>query len=250
MLEPIKTEKLYNIIMRRIFDLIKEQKLEPGDRLPSERELAVALSVSRASVRQAIAALSAKGVVKMRQGDGTYVSSVNGDKHTLELFGQFLVGSQIDPFEILEVRIMVECESARLCALRADEAHLKFLKNLLKQSSIGKEGVPPRSTLNVEIHTAIAKGAQNKALLRIMNVVWEIMENNMWPLLKRETSNHVELHEKHHREIIAAICDHDADRAYKTMYNHLNSIKEDMDSVINKSANLDDDRFVNEMMSG
>jgi GntR family transcriptional repressor for pyruvate dehydrogenase complex len=239
MLEPIKTEKLYNIIMRRIFDLIKEQKLEPGDRLPSERELAVALSVSRASIRQAIAALSAKGVVNMRQGDGTYVSNVNGDKHTLELFGQFLVGSQIDPFEILEVRIMVECESARLCAIRADEAHLAFLRNLLKRSSLGEEGVPPRSTLNVEVHTAIAKGAQNKALLRIMNVLWEIMENNMWPLLKRETSNHVELHEKHHKEIIDAICDHDADRAYKAMYTHLNSIREDMDSVINKSSNID-----------
>ncbi|MDR3193197.1 MAG: GntR family transcriptional regulator, partial [Treponema sp.] len=117
MLEPIKTEKLYNVIMRRITEFIREQKLESGDKLPPERELAIALSVSRASVRQAITALAAQGIITMRHGDGNYISKTGGNG-LLELFGHFLAGAQINPDEILEVRLMLECEAARLCALR------------------------------------------------------------------------------------------------------------------------------------
>jgi DNA-binding FadR family transcriptional regulator len=237
MLEPIKTEKLYNLIMRRIFDLIKEENLKPGDKLPSERALATALSVSRASVRQAIAALSAKGAIVMRQGDGTYVS--NPDAQTLESFGQFLAGSQIDPDEILEVRILVECEGARLCAIRADDQHLSLLQDILKEhEKISPQWETP-NTLNKELHTAIVQGAQNKALLRITDVVWDIMRSNMWPLLKKETTNtreQMELHWRQHKEIVSAICLHDSDGAYKAMYSHLSTIKKDMDALISSSC--------------
>jgi GntR family transcriptional repressor for pyruvate dehydrogenase complex len=234
-LEPIKTEKLYDIIVRRISDLINEEKLEPGDRLPSERELAAALAVSRASVRQAIAALSAKGVVVMRQGDGTYVSNQEG--HTLELFGKFLAGSQINPDEILEVRIMVECESAKLCALRADDDYLRSLRDILCRQKKYKPVKGESNTFNRELHTAIALGAKNKALMRIVDVVWDIMSGNMWPLLKRETSQEsgqIELHWKQHQKIVDAICGHNAERASKAMYEHLITIKKDMDNLINK----------------
>ena len=240
MLEPIKTEKLYNIIMRRITDLINEENLGPGDRLPSERELATVLSVSRASVRQAIAALSAKGVVVMRQGDGTYVSNPNGNGHILELFGQFLAGSQIKPDEILEVRMLVECEAARLCALRADDAQLAKIRDILERKRVEDER-GDNANLNQELHFAVAEGARNKALLRITEVIWDIMGSNMWPLLKRETTSlyqQRELHRLQHEEILNALYAHDETRAYNAMYNHLRSIKEDMDDVMSKSADF------------
>jgi GntR family transcriptional repressor for pyruvate dehydrogenase complex len=238
MLEPIKAEKLYNIIIRRITDLINEEKLEPGDKLPSERELAVTLCVSRASVRQAIAALSAKGLLIMRQGDGTYVSDQKDDGNPLELFGRYLAGTQIDPGEILEVRIMVECEAARLCAIRADEEHLLYVQGLLERKRIAEKRGDAIAVMNKELHSAIAIGAQNKALLRIMDVVWDIMSSNMWPLLKREGDNRqkqIELHLDQHEEIVAAICARDGEKAYQAMYRHLINIEEEMDTLINKS---------------
>jgi GntR family transcriptional repressor for pyruvate dehydrogenase complex len=240
MLEPIKTEKLYNIIVRKISGLIKEQKLESGDRLPSERELAAALSVSRASVRQAIAALSAKGILVMRQGDGTYVSDPKGTRHTLELFGKFLAGFQIDPDEILEIRIIVECEAARFCAVRADARQIKKLQGILeKKKKTDKKKESKYFPFNHDLHFAIVEGAHNKALYRIMEVIWDIMGSNMWPLLKKESNNRkkqIELHLDQHEQIVYAICARDGKKAYQEMYNHLVTIEKDIDSIVNRPS--------------
>jgi GntR family transcriptional repressor for pyruvate dehydrogenase complex len=241
MLRPIKTEKLYNIIIRRIFELISDEKLGPGDRLPSERELALALSVSRASVRQAITALSAKGVLVMRQGDGTYVSDPKSGKQSLELFSQVLAGSQIDPDEILEVRLIVECESARLCALRADDNHIKKMRDILDQKKVADKlegGV--KLDLNRKFHLAIAEGVQNKALLHITEALWEIMRSNMWPLIKNESKDRatqLKIHRMHHEEILNAVGTHDPERAFKAMYTHLTTIKNDVDEYITLTEN-------------
>jgi GntR family transcriptional repressor for pyruvate dehydrogenase complex len=223
--------------MRRITELIDEEKLEPGDKLPSERKLASALSVSRASVRQAIAALAAQGVVLIRQGDGTYVRPRKD--HSLELFGKFLAGFQINPDEILEMRLMVECEAARLCALRADDAHLGRLQNLLERRRFAEHREDSISIMNRDIHSAIAEGAGNKALNVIMDVIWDIMDGNMWPLLKREGDNRqeqIELHLDQHEEIVGAIRGRDGGKAYEAMARHLQNIEQEMESIINNEA--------------
>ncbi|MDR0718392.1 MAG: FadR family transcriptional regulator [Treponema sp.] len=236
MLKPIKTEKLYNVIMRRITEFIREQKLESGDKLPPERELAIALSVSRASVRQAITALAAQGIVTMRHGDGNYISQTS-ENGMLELFGHFLAGAQINPDEILEVRLMLECEAARLCALRADDKHLSALRNLLERNRIQNGQEDSLSNMNKDLHSAIAEGAANSALLRIMDAVWDIMGGNMWPLLKNESNNRkrqIELHLDQHEQIVEAICARDEKKAYQEMYKHLVTIEREMDSIVKK----------------
>ena len=237
MLEPIRIEKLYNVIMRRITEFIKEQNLELGDRLPPERELAAALSVSRASVRQAIIALAAQGIITMRHGDGNYISDYNSDNHTLELFSHFLAGTQINPNEILEVRIMLECEAARLCALRADEKQMALLQDLLERNRIRNGKEDTLNNMNKDLHNAIAAGAGNSALLRIMDVVWDIMGSNMWPLLKKESNNRkkqIELHLDQHEKIVKAICVRNELAAHREMYNHLLTIDEEIDRIISK----------------
>lgn len=229
--------------MQRISDLIDEQKLEPGDKLPSERELASALSVSRASVRQAIAALSTKGLLVMRQGDGTYVSDPKDEKGPiLELFGKFLARSQIDPDDILESRILVECEVARLCALRATDEQLEKIKNIhILKTKTDNDGTGQYLHLNKDLHYAIAEGAQNQVLLMIIEVLWNIMGNNMWPLLKQESISKKKQKEKHasqHEAIVNALCARDAEGAYKAMYNHLLSIRDGIDEVIDKPLSI------------
>jgi GntR family transcriptional repressor for pyruvate dehydrogenase complex len=236
MLKPIKTEKLYNVIMRRITEFIREQKLESGDKLPPERELAIALSVSRASVRQAITALAAQGIITMRHGDGNYISKTDGNG-LLELFGHFLAGVQINPDEILEVRLMLECEAARLCALRADDKHLTVLRNLLERNRMQNGQEDSLSNMNKDLHSAIINGANNSALLRIMDVVWDIMGGNMWPLLKNESNNRkrqIELHLDQHEQIVEAICARDEKKAYQEMHNHLATIEKEMDSIVKR----------------
>ncbi len=243
MLEPIKTDKLYKIIMERISALIDEHKLEPGNKLPSERELASALSVSRASVRQAIAALSVKGLLVIRQGDGTYVSDLGDEKsHMLELLGNYLAKRQVVPDDILESRILVECEAARLCTNRATAEQLLKIKeiHLLKlEEDSGETG--ENTQLNQQLHYAIAEGAQNQVLLMFMEVLWNTMNNNMWPLLKRESIIKYEQkrsHDLQHEAIVNAICARDEDGAYEAMYKHLTSIRDDMIKVMESTIDF------------
>jgi len=227
--------------MDRISDLIDEQKLEPGDKLPSERELASALSVSRASVRQGIAALAAKGLLVMRHGDGTYISELKEEKsHVLELFGKFLVKTLVDPDDILDSRVLVECETSRLCACRATDEQLQKIREIhLLKIKTDPDGTGENPKLNRKLHSAIAEGAQNQVLLMFMEVLWTIMDNNMWPLLKRESTKQFEQkqhHDSQHEAIVNAICARDGDRAYKAMYDHLTSVKIGIDEVIEKPA--------------
>ena len=258
MLEPIKTEKLYNIIMRRITELIKDQKLEMGDRLPPERELAAALSVSRASVRQALTALAAQGIICMCHGDGNYISSATddnaytyNDNNTLELFGRFLAGSQINPDDILEVRVMLECEAARLCAFRASDEQLSLLEKLLEKNRIKNGDDDSLSNMNKDLHNAIISGANNIVLLRIMDVVWEIMNSNMWPLLKRKSSirnKQIKLHLSQHERIVEAVCARDEKAAYEEMYDHLVTIKRGMVEVVNYELHRKERSYIAERL--
>ena len=131
MLSPIKTEKLYTIISHQIEDLIEQEHLKPGDKLPSERELAQALSVSRTSVRQAISAIASKGLITVKQGDGTYVAEpvIKMPKDIIiDSLGQSLASRQINPIEIAQARRLIESETAKLCALNADEKTCKKLR--------------------------------------------------------------------------------------------------------------------------
>jgi DNA-binding FadR family transcriptional regulator len=70
-----------------------------------------------------------------------------------------------------------------------------------------------------------------------MDVVWDIMGGNMWPLLKNESNNRkrqIELHLDQHEQIVEAICARDEKKAYQEMYNHLATIEKEMDSLVKK----------------
>jgi len=74
---PIKTRKIYEEIVEQLKDMLSRGELRPGDRLPSEREMAESLGVSRASVREALTALEAIGILDIRPGEGTYVKQTS-----------------------------------------------------------------------------------------------------------------------------------------------------------------------------
>src|SRR5690606_41971721 len=76
---PVKKNAIAEEIIARLLGLIRDRQLQPGDKLPPERELAAMLGVSRPSLREALRALSVMNVLELRQGDGTYVSSLEPD---------------------------------------------------------------------------------------------------------------------------------------------------------------------------
>ena len=100
--QPIKTKKIYEEIMEQIRQMIAQGDLKPGDKLPSERELADTLGVSRTSVREALTALGALGIIDVKSGEGTFIRRSN-DSETFEPLGLLLAIERNPEVQLMEV---------------------------------------------------------------------------------------------------------------------------------------------------
>ena len=149
----------------RIRELIVSGSWGPGDRLPKESELAAQLGLSRNSLREAVRALSQLRVLEVRQGDGTYVSSLEPDL-LLESTGfvsHLLLGDTA--VELYEVRRILEASAAALAAARIDEAGKRELLRRL-DGMTEADGVDDLVEADVAFHAEIAKAAGNAVLTR------------------------------------------------------------------------------------
>ncbi|MGH0054144.1 MAG: FadR/GntR family transcriptional regulator [Sphaerochaetaceae bacterium] len=240
-MKPIKPSKIYEIIVEEIGKLIDAEHLKPGDKLPPEREIATLLSVSRTSVRQAISTLVAKGVLVSRQGDGTYVSDsyLSNKINMVEEFSKELADELISPIEISEARILIECESARLCAIRADQSILNRLTGLIKQYELHNYKQGHLDTINKNIHMTIAEGSGNSVYYILLNNLMKLMNSNLWnharnlhpPMEEYSLEKHIQ----QHRDLVQAIVSRSPEEARKAMYHHISNIEEEMIMIFSET---------------
>ena len=107
--------RLYRVVASRIQDLIRDEAIQAGERLPAERELAAKLSVSRASLREALIVLELSGIVEVRGGSGVYVSEQAQAQPEVPEVGP-------GPFEVLAARRVIESEIAAIAAKMATDS--------------------------------------------------------------------------------------------------------------------------------
>ena len=109
--KPIKTKKIYEEIVEQIKELFAQGDLKPGDKLLSEREFAERLQVSRASVREALSALEAMGLIEIKPGEGTFIRQM-GVSSIIEPLALLLLMEKDQVFELFELRKILEVEAA------------------------------------------------------------------------------------------------------------------------------------------
>ncbi|MBO2465396.1 FadR/GntR family transcriptional regulator [Actinomadura violacea] len=147
--------------------MIADGRLAPEQRLPTERELAVSLGISRSSMREAIRALTVLGVLESRHGSGIYVTSLE----TGELLETFGMVAEISPAsrlaELLEVRRILESSATALAAARIGEEELAEVERCLKAMDDAED---PEEFLvaDMAFHRTIAQAAGNEALAAIV----------------------------------------------------------------------------------
>lgn len=167
-------------IFDKIIDYFKQAmgggKLKPGDRLPSERELAVRLGVSRASLREALRALEMFGLISISPGHGSYILPPNTRSLTAFFDLTFSLKPPISE-NILELRMIIECEAARLATKRSTPEELAHIKTLLDRMRNSEIGDNLGAQADFEFHNAIIKATHNDVLI----FVYETIEG----LLKR-----------------------------------------------------------------
>jgi GntR family transcriptional repressor for pyruvate dehydrogenase complex len=222
---PIKTRKIYEEIVEQLKDMLSRGELRPGDRLPSEREMAESLGVSRASVREALTALEAIGILDIRPGEGTYVKQTS-IAETFEPLALVLAVERNPLAQMMEVRRVIETECAALAALRATPEQLARIEKSLNDMKTAPN-VPEAVQHDLRFHFLIAEATQNTILLRMMNTVADLMHHmfrsDREDLYARTQKEGQIIRE--HEAILRAICNRDHELARRMMLEHINNIE-------------------------
>lgn len=225
-LQPIKTKRIYETIVEQIKSLIVSGNLNPGDKLLSERELSEKLQVSRASVREALCALDMAGLLEVRPGEGAFVRQSKPNDIIESLAFAFLLEKE-KIRDILEVRKGLEIESASLAAERASEENLKKMAEALAQMEEDLRIGAPGDVADLKFHYSIAEATGNPLLVRMMNTIYETMNQTLHITRKlwfSSTSGTPERLYEEHKEIYQAIRNGDSRKAKEIMADHLHKV--------------------------
>ncbi len=193
----------------------------PGDRLPKESELAAELGLSRNSLREAVRALSQLRVLEVRQGDGTYVSSLEPDLllESTGFISHLLLGDT--EIELYEVRRILEAAAAALAAGRVDIQEKLELAQILERMGEAKN-VEELVEADVAFHAVVAKAAGNAVLASLLaSLATRTMRARLWH--GREADGALEETRNEHRRIYEAIMAGDPDLARAAAAAHIAS---------------------------
>jgi DNA-binding FadR family transcriptional regulator len=163
-LAPGARKPVPDLVGDRLLEMVHNEELKPGDRLPSEPELARMMGVARSSVRTALQRLEARGVVEVNRGRG-WVVSTSADRSAADLMLDRLAGQQFDLADVMEVRIALESLAVALAATRAPSGTLEGIAKLARDDR--ETDADDRATLlrqDEEFHSEIVAAAGNDYL--------------------------------------------------------------------------------------
>ncbi len=231
MYEEVHVGRLYEKIVEQIEKRVVDGDLRAGDKLPSERELAIQFGVSRTSVREAMKALSLSGLIELMPGRGTFITDQTSRalRHSLNLM--FQLGKMDTDKYLIELREILEPEIAAIAASRATPDDLAAMRDALQTMDQSMDDVSAYAEADLDFHLAIAESAHNPIILSLLDsLIGELRE-------QRFRSANVEgaLHrgQPNHKAVFAAIEKGDAEAARLTMLKHMKQAREDIEEAVN-----------------
>jgi GntR family transcriptional repressor for pyruvate dehydrogenase complex len=222
--QSLRQTSLTARIRAQIMKYLEDENLGPGARLPSERELAQYLGVSRPSLREAIKSLQAEGRLSVRHGQGVYVE----EPATSRRLKQSLVFHDHNVDELYAMREVLEVPAARWAAGRWDEDGRKLIKAAHDTLAAASWHSPPDfdelQRLDIAFHQSIVTAAGNKFLAQTQGVLGEILAQGMTTTLN--IPGRLEASRIEHQNILDAILDGDAGRAGDAARKHVRAARE------------------------
>lgn len=202
--------------------MITSGELKPGSRLPPEADLAARFQVSRSPLREAVRGLCMMGVLETRQGNGTYVTALDASLLVAPL--EFMIELQVPEHRhhLHAVRRILEGEAAALASLAVDERWVQDTRALLDVAVEAKsqEDIEALMDVDIEFHHRIARASGNKALEAFIDALANrTLRTRLWLAVNHDGS--VGAAHAEHLEILAAIGNHNPDRARVLMSHHL-----------------------------
>jgi GntR family transcriptional repressor for pyruvate dehydrogenase complex len=231
---PVRTSKISDGVYKQLVSLISSGKFKPGEKLPSEREMATDLGISRQSIREALYRAEIVGLIEVRQGEGSFVLSSIGESLRPPLL-VLLEEEAGRIFEFLEVRKLIEGWCAERAAREATAEDLEKMKAILEKMKNSTPGDREWEEADVEFHLSVAAATHNVIAIHIMEALKDSFSSffTFRKVLTRPEKK--DLLVQHHHEIYSAISQKDPSLAKRKILAHLNfiekKIREEMEKM-------------------
>jgi GntR family uxuAB operon transcriptional repressor len=221
-------------VAERLKSYLKEGNFELNSRLPSERELADNLGVSRASLRSALAKLESEGRIWRHVGKGTFI----GTRPVENANDADSISSRTTPRELIEARMLIEPGLVGLAAMHATKADMETMAHCIQKTHAATDWRVYEAWDN-KLHQSFAEAAHNIPLMAIFNMLNTIRRSVVWarprdiPFVRKK--NHHSLDE--HDVIFQAISERNAPAAEQAMRTHLESVGSNLLRAMGKVGN-------------
>lgn len=217
-----RREKLSDLVLQRLVDLLIDRGLKPGDALPSEGELARTFEVSKPVVREAMHRLVSMGVIEIRQGRPTTIRAMNSEP--LELFFRFAMrASRQGLREAVELRRALETQIAPLAAARITDAEVAALRSILAQMHAARDDAEAWVEADVRFHLSLADAAGNSLIVFLIEALRGTMEETIRVMNAQRALRDPDATWRRHEAIVAAVAGRDASAARRAMEVHFDA---------------------------
>jgi DNA-binding FadR family transcriptional regulator len=216
---PLRTARVYEEIAEQIRHAVYSRRLLPGDRLPSERDLAERFHTSRVSVREALRSLQHIGLLVIRRGagGGAFIADAPSAPITTSLSTMLAAGT-VSVNDLTEARVLLEPDIARMAAKRGTKQDIDAIEAVISEQEQALAAHSPHH-YDLRFHRLVAQASKNPVLALVMNSVADLIVQVVSSLqITYDQHRHVN---EFHEEVLRAIKKKDGDRAYDLMFRHV-----------------------------
>ncbi len=222
-LKPVSRTTLSEQVAVQVVRMIAAGRWKAGERLPSELDLCQVFNIGRSTLREALKSLAFVGMVRMRPGEGTFVSE-GPSKLMNRMLTQGLLHTEKDVNDLWETRMVLETETAALCAERATDEDLAGLERLVSEMrrSIAGSGENFQA-LDVEFHLSIATCSKNHVLAQLLGTIRDLVQELI--IKTQQIPGALELATAQHAAIFEALKQRNPQKARTAMRTHLRAFE-------------------------
>jgi GntR family transcriptional repressor for pyruvate dehydrogenase complex len=222
-METIEKSSLSNSVVRQIIDSIKNGDYQPGDKLPTIQKLSKIFNVGLSSVREGLQQLQSIGIVDIQHGRGTYVKE-KADINTLSRNIEHLLILQ-KPYisHLIEARRLIECETAKCAAKRANKDQIEQISQKLQNMKTRVGDIELFAVEDVNFHLLIAESSKNPVYGIFLKSIQGLLTEEVKAVLRLEGAYERAIN--YHHSIYQAIKARNSESASKSMYNHIADIE-------------------------
>jgi DNA-binding FadR family transcriptional regulator len=210
-------------IAARLRQAILNSKYADGERLPAERDLAQHFEASRGTVREALRRLEESGLVTRRIGSGTFVIHRPAlDRND--------IAEMTSPIELIEVRLAVEPQMARLAVVNATQRDLERMDEALGRVESCGGDREHFSRADEQFHLMLAECTRNPMMVWLYRQINDVRSQALWGGMKDKilTATRIAEYNRQHRELYEALCNRDVDVAARIITAHLDKARRDL----------------------